>query len=111
MFGPRAGAWRPVLVVALIVAVGLASSGALAPLQGGALVLMPALALVIVMLTRPYLGEGAIARLRLRRDRRLRWTALRFPARRPLACAPRGGRLIAAALAGRAPPFALASCR
>jgi hypothetical protein len=109
VFSLRAGAWRPALVVTLIAAVALPLIGA--PLQGGALVLLPALALVIVMLTRPYLGEGAIARLRLRRGHRPRSTALSFPARRSPARAVRGGRLLAVALAGRAPPLALASCR
>jgi hypothetical protein len=77
------------------------------------LIMLPALALAIAMLIRPYLGERAIARLRARRARarrprlaRLTVTALR--ARKYLA---RGGRLIALALAGRAPPPARAACR
>jgi hypothetical protein len=72
------------------------------------LTVLPALAFGLLMMVRPYLGEKAIARLRGTPR-----------ARRPLPpCLPRvhercgdavrGGRLIAAALAGRAPPALLA---
>ena len=111
MFGLRAGAWRPVLAVALIAAVALALGGAVAPLQGGALVLLPALMLALVMLTRPYLGARALARLRSRRERRTHAIALSFAPPSWRTRAVHGGRLIAVALAGRAPPLALASCR
>ena len=111
LFGPQIGTRRLSLVVALIAAVALALIGSVGPLQSGALILLPALALAIVMLTRPYLGERAIARLRLRRENRPRPAILSFPARRSPARSVRGGRLIALALAGRAPPLALASCR
>jgi hypothetical protein len=110
VFGPRAGARRPVLVVTLAVAVGLALIGSLGPLESGALILLPTLALALLMLTRPYLGEGLLARLRSRRVPRPRST-VSFPPRSWRARAVRGGRLIAVALAGRAPPPALASCR
>jgi hypothetical protein len=111
-FGPRARvAWRLALIVAPIALVAIALSGAVDPLQSGALTMLPALALAVMMLTRPYLGEHAIARLRARRWRHPGEAALaaRFP--RPPTRVVRGGHLIAVALAGRAPPCALAGCR
>jgi hypothetical protein len=100
----------PILTLAAVVA--LALSGVVDPLQSGALTMLPALALALVMLIRPYLGQRVIARLR--RDR-LRRAAPRGPAvahsPRPAARVARGGRLIAVSLAGRAPPPALAGCR
>lgn len=72
---------------------------------GALLILLPALALAAVMLVRPYAGERTIAALRAR------WSARREPRPRPEVCARRapervirGGLLLAAALAGRAPP-------
>jgi hypothetical protein len=98
-------------VVALVVLVALALGGVIDPLQSGALTMLPALVLAAMMLTRPYLGERAIARLRSRRPPR-RGAAARIGVRlRPRASVVRGGRLIAAALAGRAPPLALAGWR
>ncbi|HEX4116275.1 MAG TPA: hypothetical protein VHY18_10420 [Solirubrobacteraceae bacterium] len=106
--------WRTSLALVPIALVALALSGELGAVQGGALIMLPALLLAVVMLTRPYLGEAAIARLRIRRARRKRrlgtpacaLAPLRAPAR-----VSRGGRLIAVALAGRAPPLALADPR
>ncbi len=78
----------------------------------GALMMLPALVLALIMLTRPYIGERVIARLRIRRSTRRRApaastrTGMRFA---PVAVS--GGRLIAAALAGRAPPVAFADRR
>ena len=102
-------AWRVVLMLALVALSALVLSGAVDPLQNGVLTLAPALALAAMMLTRPYLGERAIARLRGRgpRRRRLPRPSAAVPPR-PVACVARGGRLIAVALAGRAPPLALA---
>jgi hypothetical protein len=96
-------------VLALIALVALALAGAIDPLQSGALTMLPALALATMMLTRPYLGERAIVRLRSRRSPRPSAVA-RIGVRRlrRRASVARGGRLIAAALAGRAPPLALA---
>jgi hypothetical protein len=83
-------------------------------LTAGLLTMLPAIVLAVVMLVRPYLGERAIHRLRARLARP------RICARRAYApCKPRsrtaltarGGLLIAASLAGRAPPRALAGCR
>jgi len=75
------------------------------------LTVLPALAFAAIMLVRPYLGQRAIARLRLRRPapasspKPVREVGSRRSAQRTLT---RGGLLIAAALAGRAPPVALA---
>jgi hypothetical protein len=81
-------------------------------LQTGVLTLLPALVLAVMMLTRPYLGEQAIARLRRAgRSRRPRGVATLGGYLCPEVAVARGGRLIAAALAGRAPPLALAVCR
>ena len=94
-----------------IALVALALGGAIDPLQSGALTMLPALALATMMLTRPYLGERALARLRSRRRPRRRAAARIVVCARPRASVVRGGRLIAAALAGRAPPLALAGQR
>jgi hypothetical protein len=104
-------AWRLALAVALVALVALALTGAIDPLQSGALTMLPALALATLMLTRPYLGERAIARLRARRPRRRHAVASESARLRPSASVARGGRLIAVSLAGRAPPPALAGWR
>jgi hypothetical protein len=104
--------WRLSLALALIALTALALSGRLGAVQGGVLIMLPALLLAVVMYTRPYLGEQAIVRLRRgRRKRRLGTTACALAPPRSPARASRGGRLIAVALAGRAPPLALAGCR
>jgi hypothetical protein len=106
--------WRLSPTLALITLVVLALSGELGEAQGGVLIMLPALLLAIVMLTRPYLGEQAIARLRVRRarhDHRPRTPACVIAPQHAPARASRGGRLIAVSLAGRAPPLALVGCR
>jgi len=102
--------WRVTLIVVLAALVTLALSGALASVQAGALTMLPALVLAVMMLTRPYLGERLIARMRARRQRS---PGAERPsaAARPHMAAVRGGRLIAMALAGRAPPCVPAACR
>lgn len=108
---PVRALWRMLPVVALLAVTVLALVGVDGSLQPGVLMMAPALALVVLMLTRPYLGERVIARLRTRRVRGRVVAACarrRLPSRR---MAARGGRLIATALAGRAPPPALAGCR
>jgi hypothetical protein len=93
-------------MAAFAVLAGLALMGVLA-LPPGVLTLLPALTLAVVMVTRPYLGERVIERLRLRRARpRINGLGLAVRSRRrqPTATMLRGGRLIAASLAGRAPP-------
>jgi hypothetical protein len=99
--------WRLAAAIALVVLVALMLGGAIDALQSGALTMLPALALAAMMLTRPYLGERAIARLR-RDPARVPEVVAPAPSRRAATLA-RGGRLIAVALAGRAPPLALAS--
>jgi hypothetical protein len=104
--------WRLVSIVALIVLTALALSGVVESLQGGAMMMLPALALAVVMLVRPYLGAGTIARLRARRAERPSVAAGVERPPRPRTRVARGGRLIAVALAGRAPPpSALVGCR
>ncbi len=102
---------RLALIAALIALAALTLSGGIDPLQSGALTMLPALVLGLMMLTRPYVGERTIARLRTRHTRRpdeIRPVAApRSPSRRTA----HGGRLIAVALAGRAPPLAVAHCR
>ncbi len=112
VLGPRARlVWRLALILALATLVALALSGAVDALQSGALTMLPAVLLALMMLTRPYLGERVIARLRARRPRRASAAhAIVVSLRREVRVA-RGGRLIAVALAGRAPPLALAGCR
>jgi hypothetical protein len=108
---------RRLLAVAVLLALALAAlvaSGALGSLSAGALTMLPAIALVAIMLARPYAGERALARLRAARARRVRRAGTRstpvlaWRVQRSLA---RGGRLIAVALAGRAPPPAHPACR
>jgi hypothetical protein len=111
VFGPRARlVWRLALILALIALAVLALSGAIDSPQGGVLTMLPALALAVMMLTHPYLGERVIARLRTGRPRPSVVGAIVGPLR-PAVSVARGGRLIAVALAGRAPPLAPAGCR
>lgn len=101
---------RLALVLALSALTVLALGGQLGPMQGGVLIMLPALLLAVAMLTRPYLGERIIRRLRVRRARRPRLSAHRVHLPHLPARVVRGGRLIAMALAGRAPPLALVGC-
>lgn len=110
--GPRAGLlWRLALMFALSALTAASLSGKLGAMQGGALIMLPALLLAVVMLTRPYLGERAIGKLGVHRTRRVRATAPAAARTRSFDYAVRGGRLIATALAGRAPPLALVGYR
>lgn len=112
LFGSRARlVWRLALIFALAALTALAVSGAIGPLQSGALTMLPAVALAVMMLTRPYLGERVIARLRARRPRCASAEHSIVGPLRPAVNVARGGRLIAVALAGRAPPLARARCR
>jgi hypothetical protein len=110
--GPQARVvWRLTLIVALVALAALGLSGAADTMQTGLLTMLPALTLGVMMLTRPYLGERVIARLRARRRRRVNGVGRTLGRPRPKVGVARGGRLIAMALAGRAPPLALAGCR
>jgi hypothetical protein len=99
------------LLFALAAITVLVLNGAIDPLQPGLLTMLPAIALALVMATRPYLGERIIARLRARSRRRSNTTQGILTAVRRATDVPRGGLLIAVAMAGRAPPLALAGCR
>jgi hypothetical protein len=72
------------------------------------LTIAPALAVALFMLAKPYAGERAIAKLRERCAGRIPRGAATASSlsrtRATIRIAVRGGRLIAAALAGRAPP-------
>jgi hypothetical protein len=97
-------------MLALVAFTVVALSGKLGGIQGGALIMLPALLLAVVMLTRPYIGERVIARLRVRHLRHPRASAYVRGLLHSPTHAVSGGRLIAVALAGRAPPLALAGC-
>jgi hypothetical protein len=103
--------WRLAVVLAFVALAALALGGVVDSLQGGALTMLPALALSFMMLTRPYLGERVIARLRSRRPRRQNTAGASASSLRRDTRVARGGRLIAVALAGRAPPLAHAGAR
>ena len=99
---------RLAIAITLLALAALALGGAIGPLQSGVLTMVPALALGLLMLSRPYLGQHLLARLRARSRRTDRAAALGPRPVRPVAFVARGGRLIAVALAGRAPPLAFA---
>jgi hypothetical protein len=97
-----------VVAIALLTVAALALSGLLGLAQQDLLTLLPLFLLLGILVLRPYAGEQLIARLRKRKPRRdpqLPLVASRGP-RVPVMA--RGGRLIATAMAGRAPPLALA---
>jgi hypothetical protein len=103
---------RPLLAIAVLgVVVALAES--VTGLHTGLLLLSPALVLALPLLAGRYFGEDALERLaaRVAVPRRRRRVAGGPPParRRPRVRAIRGGRLIAAALAERAPPVMAAS--
>ncbi len=102
---------RAALALVLVALTALMLSGAIDVLQSGVLTMLPAIALAAMMLARPYLGERVIGRVRARRHRRSRTAVAVLSALRPQPIATRGGCLIAMALAGRAPPRALALAR
>ncbi|MCK9247938.1 MAG: hypothetical protein M0P31_03045 [Solirubrobacteraceae bacterium] len=74
----------------------------------GFLLAVPALFLFTCLLSGRYVGEAAVLRLRRRRARPTA-TAASTGTTRPATVAVRGGRLIAASLAGRAPPRPIAA--
>jgi hypothetical protein len=95
--------------VLAVAAIGLlASLGSLGALAPGVLMLLPALLLALVLLAGRYPGERLIERWRRARpSARQALVAVLAPGRRSPQLV-RGGRLIAAALAGRAPPRSVA---
>ncbi len=98
------------MMLAMLAGLALALLDGGASMQTGALMLAPVLALLVLMLTRPYIGERILARIAARRPRRA-VAEIRFTAGYSRMNIVRGGRLIAVALAGRAPPPVLAGCR
>jgi hypothetical protein len=100
----RLRARRPVLAVALLAALALALA-VLASLDPNALCLLPALALAAPLILRRYPGERTLAGLCA--SPRPRWQRPRSSSplgRAVLALTPRGGLLLARALAVRPPP-------
>jgi hypothetical protein len=101
---PRHAFGLAVVAVALVAVGALAPLGVLGAFQSGALTLLPALVLVALLLAGRYPGEQLIERWGRVRPR-VRPAAVRVLAPiRPARELPHGGRLIATALAGRAPP-------
>jgi hypothetical protein len=98
---------RPLLVLAVLGAV-LAVAGSVAGVDTGLLLLSPALVLAVPLVLGRYPGSGRLERLaaRGRPARPRRAMSLTPPRRRPRAAAAHGGRLLAFALAERAPPSA-----
>lgn len=97
---------------AALVAVGMLVVAALVPDSASVLLtLAPAVALFALLLSGHYVGEERIACLaRAFRARRIRPAhATRVARDRPHGLVPRGGRLIASALAVRPPPAAPAT--
>jgi hypothetical protein len=97
---------HPVLALALIAALAVAVLS-LAELDPGVLCLLPALTLAAPLILRRYPGARALARLSA--VRRARWQRPRSSAPlrpRAWAATPRGGLLLACALAVRPPPAA-----
>jgi hypothetical protein len=76
-------------------------------LDTGLLLLSPALVVLLPLLLGRYLGEEHLERLaaRFAPPGRPRPVSAPLPRRRPRAATVRGGRLLAAALAQRAPPL------
>ena len=94
-------------VALLLLALGLGGlavhgAGMAAALWQGALYVLPALLLAITLLARRYPGERLLASLHIRRTRPR--VDVRRVASAVALASPHGGRLIAFALAGRAPP-------
>jgi hypothetical protein len=100
---------RRVRIVLLAVALAAFPAVLLVPgLETGVLFLSPAIVLLTSLLTGHYVGEGGLERLAaaVGRRRPTRARAARNPLpRRPRALMPRGGRLVATALAVRPPPL------
>lgn len=100
---------RPLLAVALL-GVVLAVAETTDGLGGASLSLLPALLLFAPLLMGRYVGERTLRRIavRLARPRRRRTTAAPVaPRPRPRRTLAHGGALLAARLAGRAPPRTL----
>ena len=103
---------RLVLLGLTLLSVALATLQSVTGLSPDILLAVPALMLVLPLLAGRYVGEDGLARLaaRARACAPRRRSPSRLGARRRAPrVLPRGGRLIAAALAERAPPAAAAA--
>jgi hypothetical protein len=96
---------RASVLLAVAAAVGLALLLGLAP--AGVLFVAPALLLAAVLGWGTYPGEELLVAVAARSTPSRRRTAAPAYGRRHVVVLPRGGRLVAARLAGRAPPAAL----
>ena len=97
---------RSLLLGLAVVGVLFAATQPLTGVDPDVLLAAPLLLLLLPLLAGRYVGEASIARLagRLMPRRRRPDRAPAAPARRTARVLPRGGRLIAAALADRGPP-------
>ena len=101
---------RLVLLGLTLLSVALATVQSVTGLSPDILLAVPALMLVLPLLAGRYVGEDGLARLAARARAPRRRSPSRLGARRRAPrVLPRGGRLIAAALAERAPPAAAAA--
>jgi hypothetical protein len=97
------------LMALAVLSTSLAMVPSLLGVSPDVLLALPALLLFLPLLAGRYVGEGRLARLAARlRPRRRPPVATFGGARRTPRVPPRGGRLIAAALAQRGPPARLA---
>jgi len=96
---------RYVLLGLTLLSVALAAAQTLAGISPDVLLAVPVLLLVLPLLAGRYVGEDGLARLAVRGlATRRRSPATLGSRRRGPRLRPRGGRLIAAALAERGPP-------
>jgi hypothetical protein len=113
--GGRCAGWRvlglTVVAGLLVVLAGVMLSQPVGASLQGVMFVLPALLMALVLVAKRYPGERVIERLRaLRVARRQRPASVAVRLRPRSRVRPRGGRLIAVSLAGRAPPLA-AGCR
>jgi hypothetical protein len=101
---------RYVLLGLTLLSVALAAAQSLAAVSPDLLLAVPAVLLVLPLLAGRYVGEDGLVRLAVRGlPPRRRSPATLGARRRGPRLRPRGGRLIASALAERGPPLAAAA--
>jgi hypothetical protein len=99
----RAAMWRVAAAAAVMVALAATNFGATHPIVA---LMAPAVVLLTLLLLGCYPGERRLAALAWPRAPRRVAPRVIGPRRPALASRPRGGRIIACSLAGRAPPRA-----
>jgi hypothetical protein len=101
------------LMIGAVAVLGLGTYGALPGVSEATLYLLPALLLLAVLAARRYPGERALLAMMRQQRPCSRWIHADEIARqsRPRALVPRGGALIAFALAVRPPPLAAAAIK